>query len=701
MLHREWSLWHQMKFGFGAETQTTVETECELEREVLDEKCESPLVLSTNGGGEHTGSSLPRKVKWMVHAWMFVSAFMLLWRLIPTLPQEGGAYHELSNVMDLPQDISMFDVSTTHETIEIPFFPAENLTALGEPVYATELVNSSFGQSWGHIFSREYAAPNVDFNKVILTLDVNVTGVQYDRLINIYLEDVELWRSSTIEPAGQAVHSMASKDVSQFASLFKSNGTLKFQLDNIINSRLTGVFDVSLKALFYNVTDKHHMTHPNRVVNVLPLSNSEDGSVIHIPDSLANVKVPYVNYNTTKLQLQITTSGNAEEEFWYSNVLDELKASFPSHKLSGHGPCRVVNVFLDGIRVHSSNPRPVIYTGGISPALWNPIVSDNALHIDPLSVDLTPVLPWLWESPDAMLSIEISNCLDDDVKAVKKSGIGSNWITSAALKIWEDPSVVNSYGEVVTFDNSTKITGFGTAPPFAGILNQVVTAKYTNALTSNITLVYDNGTEVSTIRDVTNKVKQTALTFMSHFGDIQSMILIPKTNNTFTLLDGELNILNSLHFKESSPLKIDMNSTSAAKPPRWGPPSKGPSAPADINVQVNLTKARKYSMSLNDLTLLDISAKENGTSSFVISSTGNHGTGDMEHKYSYMGSSADAFQRHALASNGTVIYDNVTTISKGSSEDVDTLADLLEPHQLHYLQESFHCHKSLLDELLH
>lgn len=695
MLHREWSIWNQIRFGStaeGAEDENVSFTE---------EKGE------TYTHSQYEKPTKRRKFAKLTHyLLLMVGICGLVYKFNPCSfhASEAALKSHLSLVQDLPQssDYAIFDIGEVHEIIEIPFFPADNMTTLGEPVYSAQLTKATFGQSWGHVDTSDYSAPaaDIEFNKIVLTLDVNVTGVQYDRLINIYLDDVEIWRSSTIEPANQSSHSRATKDVSEFKSLFEKDGLLKFQLDNIINARLTGIFDVSLKVEFFNVIGKTYTDYPQKVQNVLSMRNADDGSIIHIPDTLADVKLPYINYNTTKLHLSIITSGNAEEEFWYSNVLDELKDSFTAygHKLSGHGSCRVVNVFLDGVRIHSSNPRPVIFTGGISPALWNPIVSDGALHIDPLSVDLTPVLPWIWDSPDSELSIEITNCLDDDDKAVKLSGIGSNWITSASLSIWEDADVVDSYGEVVSFDNTTKITGFGIAPPFSGVLNQVISAKYSNSMTSNITLVYENGTEVSTIREVSNKIKQTAMTFMSHFGDIQSLLIVPKTNDTITILDGDLNILNNLHFKESGPLKIDLNATSATKAPKWGPP---PKAPSDINVQVNITKSHKFSMALNDLTLLDISSKENGTSSFVISPNGNHGVGEMEHKYSLLEPAGSMYQRHALGSNGTLVYDNITDTPFGPPiEEFQSVVDLLNDHQINMLEESFHCHQSLLEELL-
>ena len=45
---------------------------------------------------------------------------------------------------------------------------------------------------------------------------------------------------------------------------------------------------------------------------------------------------------------------------------------------------------VDGIFAGAAFPFPVIYSGGINPVLWRPIVGLHSLNIPPLSFDLTP-----------------------------------------------------------------------------------------------------------------------------------------------------------------------------------------------------------------------------------------------------------------------------------------------------------------------
>ncbi|GMF74717.1 unnamed protein product [[Candida] boidinii] len=126
--------------------------------------------------------------------------------------------------------------------------------------------------------------------------------------------------------------------------------------------------------------------------------------------------------------------------------------------------------------------------------LLTPTVSTGAFDVRALEVELTPLLPLLWDQK-TQLSIEIANCIDDELadksdaidlktrdtasKPVKKSGIGSNWITTANVLTWEDERIGDSDGSMLSFDNSTKVSSFGLSPPFSGSFHQFINAEYT------------------------------------------------------------------------------------------------------------------------------------------------------------------------------------------------------------------------------
>lgn len=582
------------------------------------------------------------------------------------------------NVLDPLFSVSEANATSPHEVIDIPLMPYSNVSS---PVCSSKLLNHTFALSWNKPVKVKYVPPpsNVTYNRIVLTLDTTVQGVQYDRLLHVYLANTEIWRSSTIEPAGKLSHSYAQKDVTLYSSLFKEEGSLLVQLDNLVTSKLTGAFNVTVNALFFNDPEgskeaRGHFGGSNSSYpTFVPLTPSNVGNhvppIVYYPDSpLSNIQLPKVNYNTTKLALLVSTSGNAAEEFWFSNIVDQYKDYFLSHDrhFYGHGSCRVINVYVNGIRVHSTNPKPYVFTGGVSPTLWNPIVSTGSFDLVPYFVDLTPILPLLWESPSSALDIEITNCIDDDEKAVVKSGIGSNWITSASLAVWEDETIDDSFGTLESIDNTTAVKTFAIAPPFSGMLTQILKASYQNSLLSNITYVYKDGSQATNITSFESSANQTSLVLITKFGDSQSDLSVLKSNLTVSQLDtSTLEPIKDFTMLTNNTLKNKL---------KFLPPVKSTEeeelTDTDISFTTNLTVKFNVGLYSGLNPMFEIKSKENGTANFTISSAGNHGTGTMLHNYTLSKADGSLYSRVALADNGTVVYDNITeTVSSLQNED--------------------------------
>jgi hypothetical protein len=50
-------------------------------------------------------------------------------------------------------------------------------------------------------------------------------------------------------------------------------------------------------------------------------------------------------------------------------------------------------VLVDGLYAGFINPFPLIFTGGITPFLWRPIVGIGALNAPTYTIDVTPFIP--------------------------------------------------------------------------------------------------------------------------------------------------------------------------------------------------------------------------------------------------------------------------------------------------------------------
>ena len=79
------------------------------------------------------------------------------------------------------------------------------------------------------------------FDAVVLTLHTEVEGVQFDRLANLFVDGIQVWRTSTIEPGGRKVFSDFKKMSANIPNFQKENVQILFQLDNLVTSKLTGI----------------------------------------------------------------------------------------------------------------------------------------------------------------------------------------------------------------------------------------------------------------------------------------------------------------------------------------------------------------------------------------------------------------------------------------------------------------------------
>ncbi|VEU20761.1 DEKNAAC101721 [Brettanomyces naardenensis] len=736
-LAREWYLWNQVQRGYARFTNdaasASVPAPSSSESFESDDEydTEKQLLLAQES---HPKPSTRRSPSSFVK---YILLFQLIAGIIGLCSMSRREDHFVSSSAPARPFSGMSTNSSKpivpiHEIIEIPVLPA---LEYGKPVFQQGLLNASFGNSWGHPAIVNYNAPpeGTNFTQVVLTLDLWVDGVQFDRLLHLYLKGNEIWRSSTPEPAGKLTHTFTQKDVSVYDRLFRQDSELMLQLDNLLTPRLTGVVNISLNAFYYyneknasliphkhlGETDLSYLFTKERssgadlrirdvddVVipgaadvifgrsegadHVIPLvkAPAERPPLVYYPDSDFSVVVPKLAKNTTHTKLLVYTSGNAEEEFWFSNLLDLYKDRFKNHGhvFGGHGPCRVINLYNDGVRIGSANPFPVIYTGGLSPALWNPIVSTGAYDIRAVEFDISSLLPLLWK--DALkLKIEVSNCLDDDLKIGEEpSGIGSNWISSANLVVWEGKDVASASGEVLSIDNSTKVTSFAFEPPFAGLLNQIVNAKYATQIRTYFNYTLTNGSSVDFIAEHYTKSQQSSIILIKKFGDNQSVISVPQGKTSVAILDP---VDNSTTFNFNVSNSFPLVSGLGTKP------IVGP----ETDYQVNISKKANFKVRVNGAKILQLKATENGTSNFTLSPSGNHGEGRVEHNFTVSNIHGHVYNRHALGDNGTIVYDNTTIINAPGSKSLDELSvapRLNSVSQLRDLSEEIY--QALLDE---
>ncbi|VVT48486.1 uncharacterized protein SAPINGB_P001803 [Magnusiomyces paraingens] len=326
------------------------------------------------------------------------------------------------------------------------------LLSVGDPVYQQVIVQHTFSNSFGQPFVGTINYPNVDFTHVFLTIETTSTGIQYDRLAKIYLNGAEIWRTSTSEPAGSDIYFTYTKDVSRYVSLFKiPDAPIVMDLGNIVNDQYTGPFNVQITAKYYNVASSSSSNSSSvfnsyyerkSATNVTPLRPSSQSKTSafswSIPQQLAQVSLDALPRNTTRAVLDIFASGNANEEFWYMNFLDENANAIPSDPQQGGNAARIVKATINDDLVAVTLPFPVVYSGGFSPGLWIPVIGINAYDVPSYQIDVTPYLPKLWDG--ASITLYVDNGY---------GGVPYNeWFVNANLLTWQEAGVTGN-GEVL------------------------------------------------------------------------------------------------------------------------------------------------------------------------------------------------------------------------------------------------------------
>ncbi|KAF3920353.1 hypothetical protein ABW20_dc0101579 [Dactylellina cionopaga] len=307
----------------------------------------------------------------------------------------------------------------------------------GEACSSTLFVHE-FVDSYNKPAVAQYAPPpeSCEWNTVYFHLHTTSRGRQYDRLAFLFFNDTELWRTSTAEPTANGIYFTYTKDLTHFSTLLRQDGNIILDMGNLVTDVLTGTFTVTMSAHYFKLDLPPHQK-PADVVQSVSKMQGSNGQPSHfvLPNDLARSTIS-IPGNVKKAVLSVIASGNADEEFWYTNVPDNLVNSFPNTTLFGHSSYREVQVFVDGVLVDIIMPIPTIYTGGINPGLWKPIVCPYAYDLWEADVDITP---WVAGKPSAVIELQVQGMINSAQGLEIGGGIGQNWYVSGRTFFWTDP----------------------------------------------------------------------------------------------------------------------------------------------------------------------------------------------------------------------------------------------------------------------
>ncbi|XDG03182.1 hypothetical protein ABKA04_002797 [Annulohypoxylon sp. FPYF3050] len=318
------------------------------------------------------------------------------------------------------------------------------------PACRQVLFEHDFGNSYNAPYVGPYSPPEgCSFTTAIFNLSVVSSGRQFDRLATLWLGDIEVWRTSTAMPTQSGIHWSFQKDMTIWHSLLTQNQKIIFDMGNLIDGdRYTGYFNVTIEALYY---DDRYFSGFHPAEHIYPISTSSSSnnttSLFSLPSDSGSVNLTLPR-NVKSAVVSVTASGNGEEEFWFTNVPTEYVHTFPSNDgwLYGYSPFREVQVLIDGQLAGVSWPFPILFTGGVDPGAWRPIVGIDAFELPSFEIDITPWLGLLTDGQSHTFQLRVVGfdiSMEDGVGPV-----GENWWVSGSVFVWLDNTA-----EQTTSDN--------------------------------------------------------------------------------------------------------------------------------------------------------------------------------------------------------------------------------------------------------
>ena len=526
-----------------------------------------------------------------------------------------------------------------------------------------------------------YTPPPCTFNRVTMNFTVVSKGRQFDRLGIMYLGDIEVFRTSTAEPTKDGIVWTYVREMDQYDVLWKSPQKIIFDLGNLINNIYTGSFNATLTATFFTVPGSRAVAD-----TILPISArqsaSNQPSAFDVPGQNASVAYQ-LPQNIEKAVVSLSACGQSTEEFWYTNAFSSQVDTFDSTAgtLYGYSPFREVQLLIDGQLAGVSWPFPIIFTGGIVPGLWRPIVGIDAFDLREHEIDITPWLPLLCDGGSHTFEIRVAGLNDDGAgHAILVESVGSFWIVTGKIFLFLDKN-----GSVTT----------GSAPKINAPAPQIqISSTITkNATGANETLAYNTAVKRTLAISSTAKTSSGShpvswtqdLTY-SNYNDLTAQGFVQLTTQFTTGTDNSasgyantysypLNVTSSFSIDAAGDLGLTATLTRGLDFNVFGPsvfPSGiqnfNISSPSTFSVQAHAPQ-RSIHLPKDSLPFFSgslLSTTQTASAEYFSAGNRSYSFGTTEQDFSFKGAEVDGaatyelYRRHVKAVNSTVTEDSQT-----------------------------------------
>jgi hypothetical protein len=297
------------------------------------------------------------------------------------------------------------------------------------------------------------------WSKVVFTADFTVTaGNQFDRTASFYLGHANIYYGTTAEPRAALSPSWhVERDVTDLSAIFKSPQTGEANIGNFVGvsggQTFNSVIFANAALEFYPSSWEDGAPRVPDVVVPVNGTGGDAGTLNTTTDRITQtLNLPT---NVERVVLDVLAQSQSNDEFWYFCVPNDQTGNLDS---CGNTAFRETEVFIDGQPAGVAPVYPWIYTGGIDPFLWEPIVGVQTLDFKPYRVDLTPFAGLLSDGTAHTVSVGVFNAdsfflatanllaFTDHNRQQVTGGLISNTLSAAPTPVVTEKISVNPAG---------------------------------------------------------------------------------------------------------------------------------------------------------------------------------------------------------------------------------------------------------------
>lgn len=497
----------------------------------------------------------------------------------------------------------------------------------------------------------------------------------------MYLGDIEVFRTSTAEPTVNGIVWTYVREMDQYDALWKTQQKIIFDLGNLIDKTYTAAFNTTLTATFFTVPD----TQP-AADSILPisarLSSLNMPSTFQVPTQNASVSYQ-LPQNVERAVVSLSACGQSAEEFWYTNAFSSEMNTFAdtTGTLYGYSPFREVQLLIDGQLAGVAWPFPIIFTGGIVPGFWRPIVGIDTFDLREHEIDVTPWLPLLCNGNHHTFEIRVV-ALDDDGKghASLSQTVGSYWIVTGKIFLFVDKAGSITTGKTPSIDTpapqlaitssiTQNATGANETLTYTtqvsrtlAITSLVLTSRGSQHVTWSQILSYTNYNTL-TAQGLTQFTSQNTTGTNGAASGYETTYAYPLTvNSTFTVPDPKT---SAFSISASLSRGLDLSISGPSVFPS-GLQSFTPNTTFTSNTPTPDTYRADYPHSLPAFNTSILHTTQTGSANYISSPPSSSSSGTTEQDFIFSGISlhpaasdtVELYHRHVLAVNGSIRQDD-------------------------------------------